>query len=147
ADLSNDYPYENGQLSKSDTAGTPYFVGFDVGDDGSITTSSGTILGVPPRVYPGKSSHDVMTKKCANIWISNYTYEAILHRLQEKDGVEDMPHPGPTDANPADSPGKVQVQSGNFLNVIGDVNLTKGTGSISYVISVSRATVRPATTD
>jgi hypothetical protein len=146
--LSADYPYQDGQLTKSDTQNEPYFVGLDVGDHGPITTSSGTTISrVPPKVYPGKSSHDVMTSKCDNIWISEHTYKAILQRLREENDVEDTTLPGPPDAIPAESPGKVQVRSGNFLNVIGDVNLTKGTGSISYVNSVSRATGRHATSD
>ena len=161
--LSADYPYQDGQLSKSDTQNEPYFVGLDIGDDGPITTSSGTTISrVSPKVYPGKSSHDVLTVNCDNIWISDHTYKAILQRLREENEVEeneveeneveeneveDTALPGPPDAIPAESPGKVQVRSGNFLNVIGDVNLTKGTGSISYVNSVSRATGRHATSD
>lgn len=184
--LNPHYPYPHGLLSGPDTLNNPYFVGLDIGDDVPITTSSGTAISpVPPTVYPGTSSHDVMTTKCNNRWISDYTYKGILQRLREEDAVEDITaaipaellvtgsahHPNlrlvndvinartldqgnteaaqgePDQQPPVKNRSKVQVQSGNFLNVIGDVNLTKGTGRISYVNPVSWATVRPTTSD
>jgi hypothetical protein len=123
----DNFPFEHGQLSNGDGA----LVGVDVGD---------TALGVPMKALPGHRWHDVMTY-CARQWMSSYTYEGIRRRLAKEDALG----PSPAAEAPADmslaaaSELEVNMASGNFINVVATINLTRRTGKILYVNPVSRA--------
>ena len=65
------FPYPQGLIGNV-ISGAP--IGFDVGD---------TELDIPMQILPTESSHDVMTY-CQNIWISPYSYKAILDRIQDE---------------------------------------------------------------
>ena len=124
----DNFPFVNGQLSNGDGA----FVGLDVGD---------SALGVPMKALPGHRWHDVMTY-CARQWMSSYTFEGIRRRL----AFEDALGPSPAEEDFAGdetalaaSELEVNMASGDFVNVVATINLTKRTGKILYVNPVSRA--------
>lgn len=131
-----EYPFAGGQLSNDDGA----FVGFDVGD---------RALGLPMKALPGTRWHDVMTY-CVRQWMSSYTYEGIRGRLRAEDAL------GPTpavegfglasEANPAEAARELEVfmATGDFINVVGTVNLTRKIGKIRYVNLVTNV-LAPAT--
>jgi len=122
----NEYPFPNGQLSNSNAA----FVGFDVGD---------ASLSIPMRALPGPQWHDVMTY-CEQQWMSSYTYDAIRVRLLAEDALGATPAPGEfAEATVTANELEVNMASGDFISVVAEVNLTAGTGNISYVNPVSRA--------
>lgn len=62
------FPYPEGRISDSSEGA----IGVDLGD---------ADLGIPMRIYPFDSAHDLMTY-CDLQWISPYTYRAILARLR-----------------------------------------------------------------
>ncbi|HEY0405128.1 MAG TPA: hypothetical protein VGC89_05340 [Pyrinomonadaceae bacterium] len=123
------YPFPKGQLS--DAGGD--FVGFDIGD---------AALGVPMAALPGATWHDVMSY-CEKQWMSSYTYAAILGRLQAEDKLGAGPVPTDeedevaADVVEAADALEVRMDSGNFINIVGTVNLTKVSGKIMYVNPVS----------
>lgn len=123
------YPFERGQLSDSDGA----FVGLDIGEPS---------LGIPMRALPGASWHDVMTY-CTRQWISSYTYEGIRRRLAAEDALGPTPHVAASapEARTTAKAMEVHMATGQFINVIGTVNLTKRTGKILYVNPVTSALV------
>jgi hypothetical protein len=129
-----EYPFTDGQLSNSNAA----FVGFDVGD---------ASLGIPMRALPGQQWHDVMTY-CDQQWISSYTYDAIRLRLLAEDALGPTPAPeeseGAAESTVTANELEVNMASGDFISVVAEVNLTDGTGNISYVNPISRA-LSPAT--
>jgi hypothetical protein len=130
------YPFPAGQLSG---AGGD-FVGFDVGD---------SALGLKMNALPGVEWHDVMSY-CKNQWISSYTYSAILKRLKAEAKLGAGPVPAgdeaaaDADAIAAADALEVKMESGNFINVVATVNLTRGTGKIKYVNPVSSVLVPEA---
>jgi len=132
ADDSN-FPFPKGQLSKADGA----FVGFDVGD---------AALNLPMAALPGTKWHDVMTY-CERQWLSSYTYEAIRRRLLKEDDLGAGPVPAEDDEGPAPSEVmaadelEVNMDSGQFINVVATVNLTRATGKIKYVNPVDTVLV------
>ena len=67
------FPYDDGCLSSPDNK----YVGVDLGDHD---------LNLPAAALPGLKYHDVMTY-ADNQWLSAYTYQAILARLQEEDAL------------------------------------------------------------
>lgn len=75
------YPYPTGQISNNDGA----FVGFDLGDPANA---------IAMRALPGTAWRDVMSY-CANQWLSDYTYRAILQRLRAENGLPAGPDPVP----------------------------------------------------
>ena len=68
----NSFPYPDGFISIADEV-----VGLDTGDSD---------LNLPMMALPGRQHHDVMTYADSQ-WLSPYTYQAILHRLTEEDGL------------------------------------------------------------
>ena len=126
-----EFPFTDGQLSNSNAA----FVGFDVGD---------ASLGIPMRALPGQQWHDVMTY-CDQQWMSSYTYDAIRLRLLDEDALGPTPAPdafgfaGTGESRVRANELEVNMASGDFISVVAEVNLTEGTGKISYVNPVSRA--------
>ena len=80
SDSDSNYPYPNGQISGADGA----FVGFDVGDSAN---------GIAMRALPGTSWTDFMSY-CRNQWVSDYTYKAILARLNAENALPGGPVPG-----------------------------------------------------
>lgn len=122
------FPYPNGQIS--DAGGT--FVGLDIGDRS---------LGLPMAVLPGTQWHDVMTY-CSNQWLSYYTYKAIRDRLVAEDALgSGTSGIGNVASLKAAEDMEVKMDSGNFINVIGIVNLTRRTGTIEYVNPVENVLV------
>ena len=129
------YPFPKGRLSAADGV----FVGFDVGD---------TALGRPMSALPGAKWHDVMSY-CSNQWISSYTYAGILKRLKVEAQLGAGPVPSGDEAvSPAAADAaealEVKMDSGQFINVVGTVNLTRGTGKIKYVNPVGSVLVPEA---
>lgn len=129
---SNDpnFPYPDGQIS--DSNGT--FVGFDAGDNA---------LGLPMAALPGAQWHDVMTY-CSRQWLSYYTYNAIRDRLVAEDALGSglaADDAGAEFVANAAATLEVMMDSGDFINVIGIVNLTRETGKIEYVNPVSKVLV------
>jgi hypothetical protein len=127
-----EYPFDNGQLSKADGV----FTGLDVGDQA---------LGVPMKALPGVQWHDVMTY-CERQWMSSYTYEGIRLRLAAEGALGPSPAPlsfgleaetEPEVVVAAADALEVYMASGNFINIVGTINLTKKSGSILYVNPVS----------
>lgn len=122
-----EFPFPNGQLSNSNAK----FVGFDVGD---------ASLGIPMRALPGTQWHDVMTY-CERQWLSSYTYDAIRVRLLAEDalGPDAFESAAQGAALAAANELEVNMESGDFISVVAEVNLTDGTGNILYVNPVARA--------
>jgi hypothetical protein len=116
------FPFANGQLSDDDDK----FVGLDMGTDGH------------PIALRGSQWTDVMTY-CPNEWLSSYTYEAVLQRLQREGATASGVSPvGATDTN---APG------GKSLSVIASVNVTKATATLQFVSQVSNAAISPVPSD
>ena len=70
--LETGFPYPEGLIT---TTPDNRFAGLDVGD---------AALGLPMRVLPGNTHHDVMTY-APRQWLSAYTYEGIYTRLLAED--------------------------------------------------------------
>jgi hypothetical protein len=107
------YPFPNGQLSDADER----FVGIDVGDPS---------LGLPLRVLPGTTSHDVMTY-CDNQWLSSFTYGGMYDRLVAEDAL------------PAGSAGPdiLVAAAGEEragMRIVAAVNLTRTEGTVTSVL-------------
>lgn len=134
-----EYPFKRGRLSNSD--GT--FVGFDIGDQA---------LGLPMKALKGESWHDVMTY-CSHQWMSSYTYEGIRVRLVAEHalGAESSPEglslEADVEARAAANSLEVNMASGDFINIVGTINLTKKTGKILYVNPVSNVMLQAAGQD
>lgn len=137
-DLAN-YPFENGQLSNADG----YFAGFDVGD---------AVNGLPMAALPGVQWHDVMTY-CPRQWLSSYTYQGIRQRLIAEDalspgatmgaGRPDERFSGGEDGLAA-AAGDVPAEGRRkLIQVIGNVNLSRQSGSIDYVLPLDRGAPSP----
>lgn len=130
----SDFPFVRGQLSNADGA----FVGFDIGEQS---------LGLPMKVMPGATWHDVMTY-CARQWVCSYTYEGIRRRLLAEEALglspahadSDVPPDSATRTLPRRREAETEMQQENFINVVGTVNLTKKTGRILYVNPVPAPT-------
>jgi len=135
-DLAN-YPFPNGQLSNADGN----FGGFDVGDPAQA---------LPLAAMPGVQWHDVMTY-CNQEWLSSYTYLGIRTRLIAEDALSPGPSPGsgrPDERFVGPQSSKelaAAVVRRRLVNVIGRVNLTKGTATIDHVIPLERG--GPAVSD
>ncbi len=99
------FPYSNGHLSDSDDK----YVGFDSGD--AVTK---------PAALPGVVWTDIMTY-CSYVWPSNYTYEALITRVQAEASA----------AGPGSQVTPQQPIRG--INFIASVNITKRTGKIRDV--------------
>jgi hypothetical protein len=112
------FPNPNGQIS--DDLGT--FAGLDVGDPAA---------GVALAVLPGASTFDIMTYCNQPLWMSAYTYEGILKRLQDEDKM--FPDGG------APSAGPQALMKGRFVHIVASVDLTARTGQFRYVFPVSLA--------
>ena len=139
------YPFPAGQLSTTDDG----FGGFDVGDPA---------LNLPLTAFPGGQWHDVMTY-CNQQWLSVYTYEGIRQRLMAEDALAAGPVPAvrPATAVPrqpvpamagggrpderfrhlgqsvmGDAAGATPTEP-TPISVVAQVNLTRGTGKISFV--------------
>jgi len=109
------YPFPDGQLSDSDEA----FVGIDVGD---------SALGLPLRIMPGTTSHDVMSY-CANQWLSSFTYSGIYDRLVAEDAL-------PSGAGGAPRSDALAGAGGSpaAVRVVAALNLTQRAGAITSVL-------------
>jgi hypothetical protein len=113
------FPNPNGQLSDG-TANAG--VGLDVGD-----TASAAAL----TVMWGGTNYDVMTYCNQPQWFSAYAYEGVRQRLLDEnpgfvvDALQKQPATGKT--------------VGQFVHVVGSLNLTKNTGRIEYVTPVTAA--------
>lgn len=103
------FPYSQGHISDEDDK----YVGFDNGDQ-VVTTAA----------LPGGKWTDVMTY-CSYIWASNYTYEALISRIQAEGG---------SSAGPGAGAGPDTTIRG--INIIASVNLTKKTGKFRDVSRV-----------
>ena len=115
-----DFPYPNGQISD---ATEKSFAGLDVGD---------TTNGIPLAVLWGSTTFDIMTYCNQPDWPSAYTYGAIRQQLL-------LENPGFKLQEPVTA-----MVIGPSLYVVGTLNLTKRSGSISYVTPVQRAPLSPA---
>jgi hypothetical protein len=131
------FPYPNGQIANN----IGDFVGYDPGD----STHS-----IAPQALPGVKWHDVMTY-CDFQWLSQYTYEAIYHRLVSEDA---LPRSGPggilaagqptSGPNPSADGGASMTQLSG-IHVVARVNQTKGNGQFRFVTPVAlAANVLPA---
>jgi hypothetical protein len=78
-----------------------------------------------PVLLAGKVWTDVMTY-CPNEWLSSYTYEGLLARLQQE-------NPSSSGAGPEAGPAEVA----SALNVIAALNITKKSGAFQFVSRVS----------
>jgi hypothetical protein len=110
------FPYDQGHLSNIPEK----YVGLDVGEKADGSTAV---------ILPGLRWADVMTY-CSNLWISKYTFEGILKRLYAENGLDPSGGPGLTpqvSQNPSPAP------SGQFVDIIASVNLSKGTATFKYV--------------
>jgi hypothetical protein len=108
----DDYPYTGGRIGLDE-------YGFDVGD---------AALGLPMRAYAPGTWRDVMTY-CDQVWLSDYTYEAILDELRDLGGG----------AGEAEGGGGA---AGDVLVVQGEIDL--GTGA-AQLAAFSRLTGLPLT--
>lgn len=114
------YPYPNGQLSDADEA----FVGIDTGD---------AALGLPLRVVPPVSSHDVMSY-CDNQWLSAFTYTGIHDRLIAEDALP----AGPAAALGLAAAGAAAPPGGSpTMRLIASLNLDRGTAEVAAVLPSS----------
>jgi VCBS repeat protein len=73
AGTDSNYPFDDGQLSNSDSR----FTGLDVGDPARS---------INMQALPGETWHDVMSY-CQNQWVSSYTYDHIQQRLAAEQSV------------------------------------------------------------
>ncbi len=119
------YPFPAGQISDASND----FVGLDRGD---------AALGLPMRICPGTTSHDVMSY-CNNIWMSSRSYAEIHDRIS-KEAAE-------LAAAAVEGVLAGIVVMSEFLNVIGTVNLTQRTAEIDYMHPVSLESAPPAESD
>jgi hypothetical protein len=107
------YPYPNACIGYLSDDG---LWGFDVGD---------SALGLPIRIYPSASWHDVMSY-CSYQWISGYTYDAMYDYM--------IAHPSTYVV--ATSPASPRV-SGDFLSVVGDIAPEGDTATIHHLRRLS----------
>ncbi|HEX2281835.1 MAG TPA: hypothetical protein VHG52_08735 [Thermomicrobiales bacterium] len=128
------YPFTAGQLASSDGS----YAGFDVGD---------VIWGRPMAALPGIDWHDVMTY-CNQQWLSSYTYRAIRTRLAAENALGAGAGGGsgrPDDRFPEGVEAGVREeripQQRPLVSLVAQVNLTQGTGRISFVNPVARGSV------
>jgi hypothetical protein len=127
------YPFPGGQLSGSNGA----FTGFNFGDP-----SAGSAP-IPMAALPGTIWHDVMTY-CVRQWLSSYTYMRIRSRLVAEDGLRS----DTVNAAQVDPEGLAEnMQTGDFVNVIARVNVTRRTGRIVYVNRLTKALVAEPAAD
>jgi hypothetical protein len=120
------YPFPDGQLSGPDER----HVGIDVGDPAR---------GLPMRILPGPTTHDVMTY-CDNEWLSSHTYGGILDRLAAEDALP------AADVRRAEggislTMGASGTERGEApaMRLIAAVNLTRTSGSITAVLPLAGA--------
>ena len=133
------FPNSNGTISETNHA-----TGLDVGD-----TAYSSILHT--AALPGTQWTDVMSY-CNYAWMSKYTYQALLDRLQAEDaqngGVEQGWAVGsqPQDEHggaPARDEGNGEGNGGQYLRVIARVNLTQGTAEILFA-ETTDGRIKPA---
>jgi len=110
------FPYADGHLSDADDK----YVGFDNGDQ-IVKTAA----------LPGPKWTDLMTY-CNYVWASNYTYEALIGRIQVEGASAAGPGIGATDTT---------IRG---ISIIASVNLTKKTGRIRDVSRVTQMPLPPA---
>jgi hypothetical protein len=127
------YPFPGGQLSGANGA----FTGFNFGD---LSAGSSPI---PMAALPGTRWHDVMTY-CVRQWLSSYTYMRIRSRLVAEDALRS----DGVNAAQVDPEGLAEnLQTGDFVNVVARVNVTRRTGRIVYVNRLTKALVTESTVD
>ncbi|MGR7026262.1 hypothetical protein [Geodermatophilus sp. URMC 62] len=107
------YPFPNGQLSDADDR----FVGIDVGDPA---------LGLPLRVLPGTTSHDVMTY-CDNQWLSSFTYGGVHARLVAEDAL-------PAGSAAPETLGAASGEERAGMRIVAALDLTRAEGTIVSVL-------------
>jgi hypothetical protein len=114
------FPYPNGQISDGTEKS---FTGLDVGD---------TANGIAPAVLWGATTFDIMTYCNQPDWPSAYTYQGIRDRLL-------IENPGFNLHGQIRQPLTRPMLVGPLVHVVATLNLTKRTGSINYVMPVTRA--------
>lgn len=119
AQLGAPYPFPDGRLSDADER----FAGIDVGDPA---------LGLPMRVLPGTSWHDVMTY-CDNQWLSSFTYQGVLDRLLAEDALS-AERQGQAGAGFALAAGNTSGAEAPTMRLIAALNVTRASGSITAVL-------------
>ena len=135
------YPFPNGTIS--DVEGS--FVALDVGDP-TVDNNTGAVIApnspntvpIPLTVLPGTTTTEIMTYCAQPQWLSSYTYEAILTRMN----AENAKFPAESSL---DSATEAQIVSRSAIHVVAEIDLTSMTGSISYVLPVSRQYRVPST--
>jgi len=134
----DDFPNPNGQISDN----LQTFVGFDRGD---------AVNGAPTKVI-SPFAFDIMTYCNQPQWFSAYNYIGVFDRFRAENGVSgtdfaptaDAPEAtgaqarakGPNSSNgamDANGTSAESAASGEFVSIVGTVNLTKHTGAIKYV--------------
>jgi hypothetical protein len=128
------FPYPNGQISPNDGR----FVGWDSGDSAN---------GIQSASLPGTVWHDVMTY-CDSQWMSAYTYAGIHQRLIAEDamgpGGDGGGGIGAGGGDGGMQPAAVRIETGRFINVVANVNLTTRQGKILYVHPLDKTQVPAA---
>jgi len=117
------YPYGGGYLTDDRQS----YAGFDVGDP---------VDGPEVRMSPIRPliAHDIMSYS-TNLWVSDYTYRAIMVELQHEPQAA-----APSVHAPEEAPGKPMVNDSLFaVHVIGVIDTTNGTGAIRFVNHQLRA--------
>jgi hypothetical protein len=123
APLDASFPYPNGTMS--DAQGDN--VGLDVGDKTNA---------IALNVIPGASHYDIMTYCNQPQWLSDYTYKGILNGpggMIAQDPAGNGPTAGQT--------------SGRQVSVVASIDLTKKTGSFTFVQTVDQPVAETFTTD
>ncbi len=114
------YPFPDGRLSDDDEA----FVGVDVGDPA---------VGLPLRVLPGTTAHDVMSY-CADQWLSSFTYAGIYDRLVAEEALPAGSGPAVEATAAADAPA---------VHLVAAIDLARGSATIAAVLPATRGDDAP----
>ncbi|HEX3418119.1 MAG TPA: hypothetical protein VHT21_17200 [Stellaceae bacterium] len=111
------------------------YVGLDMGDAANS---------IPPAVI-SPARFDIMTYCDQPQWLSAYTYEAVLRRLNDENNVPNTPVASSTSGGDASvvEPRAGEAMVGDFVSIVASVNLTRKTAAIRYIDHVARATVPP----
>lgn len=125
------YPYPNGEITDQ-LNGRDIYMGFDVGN---------RLLGILPRILPGRAWHDVMTY-CDRQWVSFYTWGTVRQALIDaENNIAPGSYPSTlgqgmgsrvvAEQGPRHQP---ETDDGEGAYLLASVNLSAGTGNINYVL-------------
>lgn len=118
--------YPGGYITDtSGAAAAPQYVGLDVGSTSEISKMS---------LLPGNRWYDIMTY-CSNEWIADYTYSAILKRLNLEDQIGPVSNGGRPLSN--DRASGVPA-TGGFIHVVASADLSRRTASIKFATQASQ---------